>query len=97
MLLHLIDGAAGHVVDAWRTVRRELEAYGGGLAEKPEILVLNKSDAMTAREASSRRASLQKASGQDVHLMSGVTGDNLQPVLRLLMQKVHAAREATRK
>jgi len=82
------------VVDAWRTVRNELEAYGGGLAEKPEILVLNKSDAMTAREASSRRAALAKASGQEVHLMSGVTGDNLQQVLRLLMAKVHAARAA---
>ena len=94
VLLHLIDGAAGHVVDAWRTVRHELESYGGGLADKPEILVLNKSDAMTPREASSRRASLQKASGQEVHLMSGVTGDNVQPVLRLLMQKIHEARKA---
>ena len=41
VLLHLIDGAAGHVVDAWRTIRTELEAYGGGLSEKPEIIVLN--------------------------------------------------------
>ena len=47
MLLHLIDGAAGNVVDAWRTVRHELEAYGGGLAEKPEMIVLNKTDAMS--------------------------------------------------
>ena len=45
VLLHLIDGAAGDVVDAWRTVREELAAYGGGLAEKPEIIGLNKSDA----------------------------------------------------
>ncbi len=48
VLLHLIDGAAGDVVDAWRTVREELAAYGGGLADKPEIIVLNKADAMTA-------------------------------------------------
>ena len=94
VLLHLIDGAAGHVVDAWRTVRHELESYGGGLADKPEILVLNKSDAMTPREASSRRAALAKASGQEVHLMSGITGDNLQPVLRLLMDAIHQARAA---
>ena len=74
MLLHLIDGAAGNVVAAWRTIREELEAYGGGLAEKPELLVLNKSDAMTPREASSRRSALAKASGRPVMLMSGVTG-----------------------
>src|SRR5262249_39577730 len=45
VLLHLIDGAAGEVVKTWRTVRDEMAAYGGGLAEKPEIIGLNKSDA----------------------------------------------------
>ena len=92
VLLHLIDGAAGNVVRAWRTVRGELHAYGGGLAEKPELLVLNKSDAMTPREATSRRVALEKASGQDVMLLSGATQDNLPAVLRALMGRVHASR-----
>src|SRR5271165_3521528 len=48
VLLHLIDGAPGDVVRAWRTVRTELAAYDGGLAAKPEIIALNKADAMTA-------------------------------------------------
>ena len=47
VLLHLVDGAAGDVVRAWRTVREELAAYGGGLADKPELIGLNKLDAMT--------------------------------------------------
>jgi GTP-binding protein len=92
VLLHLIDGAAGNVVRAWRTVREELRAYGGGLAEKPELLVLNKSDAMTSREAASRQTALAKASGQEVMLLSGATQDNLPAVLRALMGRVHAAR-----
>ena len=92
VLLHLVDGAAGNVVRAWRTIREELAAYGGGLAEKPELLVLNKSDAMTPREAASRRAALVKASGQEVMLMSGATGENLPLVLRALMSRVHAGR-----
>ena len=54
VLLHLVDGAAGDVVRGWRTVREELLAYGGGLADKPELIGLNKADAMTPREASSR-------------------------------------------
>ena len=87
-----VDGAAGNVVRAWRTVREELQAYGGGLAEKPELLVLNKSDAMTPREAVSRRTALEKASGQEVMLLSGATQDNLPAVLRALMGRVHAAR-----
>ncbi len=92
VLLHLVDGATGNVVRAWRTVRDELRAYGGGLADKPELLVLNKSDAMTPREAASRQAALAKASGQQVMLLSGATQENLPAVLRELMTRVHAAR-----
>ena len=89
VLLHLVDGAAGGVVAAWRTVREELQSYGGGLAEKPELLVLNKADAMTPREVSARRAALARASGQEVMLMSGVTGQGVPEVLRALMDRVH--------
>ena len=94
VLLHLIDGAAGNVVRAWRTVREELRAYGGGLSETPELLVLNKSDAMTPREAVSRRTALEKASSQEVLLLSGATRDNLPAVLRALRDRVQAARAA---
>lgn len=94
VLLHLVDGAAGNVVKAWRTVRKELEAYGAGLAQKPELLVLNKADAMSAREASSRRASLAKAAGQPVMLMSGATGQGVPEVLRALMDRVAAHQAA---
>ena len=92
VLLHLVDGAAGDVVAAWRTVRAELAEYGGGLADKPEILVLNKSDAMSPREASSRRAALARASGQPVALLSGATGAGVPDLLRRLMDATHAAR-----
>jgi GTP-binding protein len=88
VLLHLVDGAAGHVVDAWRTVRAELASYGGGLAEKPELIALNKIDAMTAREVSSRRAALAKASGQEVHLVSGATGTGVAELLRAVQNAV---------
>ena len=88
VLLHLVDGAAGHVVDAWRTVREELSAYGGGLDEKPELIVLNKADAMSAREISSRRAALARASGRPVHVMSGATGQGVPEVLRALQDEI---------
>jgi GTP-binding protein len=95
VLLHLIDGAAGHVVDTWRTVRGELGAYGGGLAEKPELIALNKTDAMTPREISSRRAALARASGQDVHLVSGATGHGVPELLRAVQDAItlHRAEE----
>ncbi|HUM08770.1 MAG TPA: GTPase ObgE [Acidocella sp.] len=93
VLLHLIDGAAGQVVDAWRTIRHELEAYGGGLAEKPEIIVLNKTDAMTQREFSSRRAALAKASGAVVMGICAVTGEGVPQVLRTLQNVINEARK----
>ena len=92
VLLHLVDGAQGQVVRAWRTVRAELESYGGGLGEKPELLVLNKADAMTAAELSRRRRALEKASGQEVFVMSGVSGLGVREMLRRVQDTVTAFR-----
>ena len=92
VLLHLIDGAAGNVVRAWRTVRGELAGYGGGLVDKPEIIGLNKTDAMTKREITSRRAALEKASGCPVMLLSGATQAGTTEVLRALWPAVEDAR-----
>jgi len=93
VLLHLVDGAAGDVVKAWRTVREELSSYGGGLADKPELIGLNKSDAMSPREASARKAALQKASGRPVMLLSGAGGEGVPAVLRALQNAIHATRQ----
>ncbi|EKM99759.1 MULTISPECIES: GTPase ObgE [Acidocella] len=92
VLLHLIDGAAGGVVDAWRTIRGELEAYGGGLSEKPEIIVLNKTDAMSPRELSSRKSALAKASGAKVMSICAVTGEGVREVLRALQDVINEAK-----
>ncbi len=90
VLLHLVDGAAGDVVRAWRTVRAELAEYGGGLADKPELIGLNKADAMTPREVSARRAALAKASGRPVMVLSGVSGQGVPEVLRALQTIIAA-------
>ena len=92
VLLHLVDGAAGNVVRTWRTVRRELAEYGGGLGEKPELIGLNKTDAMTLREVSARRVALEKASGARVMVLSGATGQGVKEVLRALQGMINEAR-----
>jgi GTPase len=91
VLLHLIDGPAGDVVRAWRTVRAELAEYGAGLAHKPELIGLNKIDAMTPREISARRAALERASGRRVLALSGATGQGVPEVLRALQGMIIAA------
>ncbi|MCC7280791.1 MAG: GTPase ObgE [Acetobacteraceae bacterium] len=94
VLLHLVDGAAGEVTRAYRTVRAELAAYGDALAEKPELVALNKTDAMTPREIAARRAALERVSGKKVMLLSGATREGLDSVLRALSLAIRAARKA---
>ena len=94
LLLHLIDGAAGNVVKAWRTIRQELAAYDEGLAAKPEILVINKCDAMTPREISSRRAALAKASGVPVFVVSTIAGTNMPDMLNTIWTEIARARQS---
>lgn len=83
-LLHLIDCTADNIVGAWRTIRGEIEAYGGGLAEKTEILTLNKIDAIPEEFIAEKRAELEAASGQQVLAISGATGMGVDIALREL-------------
>ncbi|RUT30006.1 GTPase ObgE [Arsenicitalea aurantiaca] len=85
VLIHLVDGTAEDVAGAYRTIRTELEAYDGGLAEKPELLVLNKVDALDDEALAERRAALEEASGGDVFVVSGVSGRGVDSVLRAVM------------
>jgi len=94
VLLHLVDGTQPDPVRAWRTVRAELEGYGHGLAEKPEILALNKTDAMTPQARASRLKALERAAGRKVHLVSGATGEGLPTLLRSLSDVIAARRAA---
>lgn len=90
VLLHLIDGSQADPAGAWRLVRNELEEYGGGLAEKPEIVVLNKLDAMTPQARTSRVKALERATGRPVMLAAGATGEGVPAVLRAIMDVVKA-------
>jgi GTP-binding protein len=93
-LLHLVDGTSGDVVEDWRTIIAELEMYGGGLAGKPRLTVLNKVDALEPEEAAARRDALAEAGGGRVMIMSGVSGEGVTEVLRALRALITPAAEA---
>ncbi len=92
-LLHLVDGTQDDPVDAWRTVRAELKAYGGNLTRKKEFVALNKTDAMTEDDIEAKRALLAKACRKTVHVISGVSGHGVKPLLFELMKQVARQRE----
>jgi GTP-binding protein len=94
VLIHLVDGTQAQVVRAWRTVRRELAAYGHGLAEKPEILCLNKCDALDRAAIGRKRRALAEAAGCHVHIVSGVSRQGLAEVLAEAAMRIAERRQA---
>jgi GTP-binding protein len=84
-IVHLVDGTSEDVAADYRTVRGELVAYGGGLAEKPEVLCLNKIDALDEAARKARLTALSKAAGRPARAISGVSGAGLKELLRDLM------------
>jgi GTP-binding protein len=93
VLLHLVDGTEEDVVKAYKTIRAELKAYGGGLTRKPEIIALNKCDALTPEEIKRKIAALKKTSRKDVYAISAVAGKGVDEILQLLGKRVAAGRK----
>src|ERR1700690_1493222 len=74
VLLHLIDGTGEDAGEAYKSVRAELDAYGNGLADKPEIVALNKADALGDDEIRQQVARLKRAAKKTPLVVSGVSG-----------------------
>ena len=91
-LLHLIDCTQDDIVGAWRTVRDEIEAYDAGLADKPEILALNKIDAIPEEFVEEKQQELEAAAGRPVLAISGVTGAGVDEALRRLREAIGETR-----
>ena len=88
VLLHLVDGTSETVAEDYRTIIHELEAYGGELAEKPRITVLNKVDALDDEERELAKVALEEAVSGPVMTMSGVAHQGVTEVLRALRGQI---------
>ena len=97
VLIHLVDGTQDDVGGAWRTIRHELEAYGEGIEDKPELVVLNKADALTPEARAEKAAELAAACGREVAIVSGVSGEGVTSLLRAAFGEVRARREAEKR
>ena len=93
VLLHLVDGTAEDAGAAYKIVRDELEAYGQGLSEKPEIVALSKADAMTKEAIKTQTAKLKKACRKTPMVLSAQSGEGVQDVLRALLKIIDKAQE----
>lgn len=94
VLLHLVDATGDHAGKAYKTVRAELDAYGHGLAEKPEIVALSKTDALDAAAIKEQAARLKRACGRAPLILSSASGTGVEEALRALLAEIDAARAA---
>lgn len=77
VFLHLIDVTSEDVVQSYKAIRRELELYNADLVKKPEVVALNKCDALDDKEIGRKIAKLEKACGKKVYAVSAVAKKGL--------------------
>jgi GTP-binding protein len=92
VLLHLVDATLDDPAEVYEIVRGEIEAYGAGLTDKPEIVALSKIDAVPKDELKTKVRALKKAAGAAPLTVSAATGEGVTEVLRALAGEVRDMR-----
>src|SRR5918998_1063837 len=90
VLLHLVDAAGEDPVAAWQVVRGELDAYGANLADKPEVVVLSRSDLVDAKQLAKVKRALDKATGVAAIPISAPTGEGIEVLLDAIVRRLGA-------
>jgi GTP-binding protein len=94
VLLHLVDGTGEHAGKDYKIVRHELESYGHGLIDKPEIVALNKADALSPEQLKEQFARLKRAAKKTPLVLSGVSRQGVEDVLRALVKVIAREKDA---
>ncbi len=84
ILVHLIDINSSDIENDYRVIREELKAWSKNLAEKTEIIVLNKADIMPRKDAQKIARKLSKVIKKPVHIISAVSGAGIEELLKEL-------------
>ncbi|MEM1379995.1 MAG: GTPase ObgE [Pseudomonadota bacterium] len=88
VLIHLVDAGAEDVVESYNTVRTELDEYGHGLTDKPELIALTKADSVDAEAMAAKQQALSTAAGKPVAIISAVAQQGIDPLLTLAWDEV---------
>ena len=94
VILHLVDATDEDPAANYQLIRRELENYGDTLIDKPEIIGLNKSDALPDDLKHEILAQFEQTTGKKACFLSGATGQDVGDVTRRLMNYVRTQRNA---
>ncbi|MGO4389424.1 GTPase ObgE [Microvirga sp. 2YAF29] len=92
VLLHLVEGTSEDAGEAYKTVRHEIEAYGHGLEDKPEIVALSKADALDEDTLKEQLKKLKKACKRTPLVVSSASGQGVPEVLQSLLSVIDEAK-----
>ncbi|UMY17899.1 GTPase ObgE [Methylobacterium organophilum] len=93
VLLHLVEGTSEHAGKAYKLVRGEIEAYGHGLSDKPEIVALSKADALDPDTLKQQVARLKRATKRTPLVLSSATRQGVPEALRAIQAAIEAGAE----
>lgn len=93
VLIHLVDATGEDPAEAWQIVQSELENYGEGLDEKPQILALNKGDLLGQELMEDVAKDLQEVGAGKPFIISGATGEGMERLLDAILDVVGDVRK----
>lgn len=93
VLLHLVSAQEEDVAKAYQIIRDELEAYGHGLSEKPEVVALSQTDILDEKTKLIKQKQLEQISGKKIHLLSAVTHAGIEETLRSIAKIIEESRK----
>ncbi len=92
-ILHLIDGLEEDICENYKIIRAELEKYSQKLADKNEVLAINKCDSMSDEDIRQKKTELEKVSGKKIFVISAATNVGIKEILRQLLREIEDFRE----
>jgi len=89
VFIHMLDGTEEDLIGTYKTIRTELEKYGAGLSEKPEIIAINKVDCIPPEDVERIKSEFKKKLKKAPYFISAVAGTGLKELLRKATSFVH--------
>lgn len=94
VLLHLVDGTASDPIADYQIIQAELNAYGRGLASRPQIVAINKADAIDAETIDDIAQQLKLLTQSPIFLISAVSRQGLKELLQTIWTTIDRQTEA---
>ncbi|MEY3827467.1 MAG: hypothetical protein RLZZ148_2286 [Cyanobacteriota bacterium] len=88
LLIHLVDATTEDPIRDYQVIEEELAAYGRGLAERQQIIGLNKMDAVDAETETEIKSRLEALTDAPIVSISAVTGAGKERLLQLVWEKL---------